>query len=63
MKVVVYKEGEEIKHPVTGEILGKQVTKVAELLLNEVQEKMSEAQILEKEAGQTLAVGQKVVAK
>lgn len=63
MKVVVYKEGEEIKHPVTGEILGKQVTKVAELLLNEVQEKMSEAQILEKEVGQTLAVGQKVVAK
>ncbi|MBI4727012.1 hypothetical protein HY768_07290 [candidate division TA06 bacterium] len=63
MKVVVYKEGEEIKHPVTGEILGKQVTKVGELLLTEVQEKMSEAQILEKEAGQSLTVGQKVVAK
>ncbi|MDP2807664.1 MAG: CsgG/HfaB family protein [bacterium] len=63
MKVVVYKEGEEIKHPVTGEILGKQVTKVGELLLTEVQEKMAEAHILEKEAGQTLTVGQKVVAK
>lgn len=63
MKVVVYKEGESITHPVTGEVLGKQVTKVAELLLTEVQAKMSEAQVLEKEAGQSLTVGQKVVAK
>jgi TolB-like protein len=63
MKVVVYKEGEEIKHPVTGEILGKKVTKVGELLLAEVQAKMSEASVVEKETGQVIAVGEKIVAK
>jgi len=63
MKVVVYKEGESITHPVTGEVLGIKKTMVGELLLTEVDEKMCEAQVLEKEAGQTLAVGQKVVAK
>jgi TolB-like protein len=63
MKMVVYKEGEAITHPVTGEILGKQVTKLGELLLTEVQAKMSEAQVVEKEQGQTFAIGNKVVAK
>jgi len=63
MKVVVYKEGESITHPVTGEVLGTKKTMVGELLLTEVDEKMSEAQVLDKEVGQTLTVGQKVVAK
>lgn len=63
MKMVIYKEGDAITHPATGEILGKTVTKLGEVLLLEVQEKMSEASILEKEQGQTLAVGNKVVAK
>lgn len=63
MKMVIYREGEAITHPATGEILGKTVTKLGEVLLVEVQEKMAEASILEKEAGQSLAVGNKVVAK
>jgi TolB-like protein len=63
MKMVVYKEGDAITHPVTGEILGKQVTKMGELLLTEVQAKMSDAQVVEKEPGQTFTVGNKVVAK
>lgn len=63
MKMVVYKEGEAITHPVTGEVLGKQVTKLGELLLTEVQSKMSEAQVVEKEQGQSFASGNKVVAK
>jgi TolB-like protein len=63
MKMVIYKEGDAITHPATGEILGKTVTKLGEVLLMEVQEKMSEASILEKEQGQALAVGNKVVAK
>ena len=63
MKVVVYKEGDVIKHPVTGEVLGSKKTMVGELLLTEVQEKMSEATLVDKQAGQTLAPGQKVVAK
>ena len=63
MKMVIYKEGDAIIHPATGEILGKTVTKLGEVLLVEVQEKMAEASILEKEQGQSLAVGNKVVAK
>jgi TolB-like protein len=63
MKMVVYKEGEAITHPVTGEIMGKQTTKIAELVLIEVQEKMSEADIVDKEQGQSIAMGNKVVAK
>lgn len=63
MKMVIYKEGDAITHPATGEILGKTVTKLGEVLLVEVQEKMAEASILEKEQGQSLAVGNKVVAK
>jgi len=63
MKMVIYREGEAITHPATGEILGKTVTKLGEVLLTEVQEKMSEASIVDKEQGQTLAVGNKVVAK
>jgi hypothetical protein len=39
------------------------VTKVGELLLSEVQDKMSEASVVEKEAGQTIVVGEKIVAK
>ncbi len=63
MKMVVFKEGDAITHPVTGEILGKQVTKLGELLLTEVQDRMSEADVIEKEPGQTIAMGNKVVAK
>lgn len=63
MKMVVYKEGDAITHPVTGEIMGKTVTKLGELLLTEVQERMSEAEIVVKETGQTIAMGNKVVAK
>lgn len=63
MKMVIYKEGDAITHPATGEVLGKTVTKLGEVLLLEVQEKMAEASIVEKEQGQTLAVGNKVVAK
>ena len=63
MKVVVYKEGESITHPVTGEVLGTKKTMVGELLLTEVDEKMSEASKVETAAGQVITVGQKVVAK
>ncbi|HBE74207.1 MAG TPA: hypothetical protein DDW31_09040 [candidate division Zixibacteria bacterium] len=43
--------------PATGEILGKTVTKLGEVLLVEVQVKMAEDSILEKVQGQSLAVG------
>jgi TolB-like protein len=63
MKMVVYEEGEAYTHPITGEVLGKKVTQLGELVLTEVLEKMSEATVVEKEPGKSIAMGNKVVAK
>ena len=63
MKMVVYEEGEAIVHPVTGEVLSKKVTQLGELVLTEVLEKMSEASVVDKEPGKSIAMGNKVVAK
>jgi len=40
-KCVVYKEGKKYYHPVTKEVLGKNVTPLGELIVIQVQEKMS----------------------
>lgn len=60
-KCVVFREGEKIKHPVTGEILGAKVTKLGELVVVDSQQKMSTAKIVERE--QDFKVGDKVVVK
>jgi len=60
-KCVVFREGEPIKHPVTGEVLGKKVTKLGELVVIQVQDKLASMKTLEKE--EELKVGDKVVVK
>ncbi len=60
-KCVIFREGKEIIHPVTKEIIGKKVTKLGELVITHVQEKMSIAKVVEKEG--TIEVGDKVVVK
>ncbi len=60
-KCVVFREGEPIKHPVTGEILGKKVTKLGELVVIQSQTRMSEGKTVETDEG--LKVGDKVVVK
>ncbi len=60
-KCVVYREGEPIRHPITGEILGKKVTKLGELVVIQSQDKMAEGKAVETEEG--LKVGDKVVVK
>ncbi len=60
-KCVVFREGEAIKHPVTGEILGRKVTKLGELVVIQSQNKLSEGKSVETEEG--LKVGDKVVVK
>jgi curli biogenesis system outer membrane secretion channel CsgG len=40
-KCVAYKEGKKYYHPTTGEVLGKNVTPLGELIVVQVQEKMS----------------------
>jgi hypothetical protein len=47
-KCVVYKEGKKYYHPQTGEVLGKNVIPLGELIVIQVQEKMSIAKAIGK---------------
>ncbi|NQT34760.1 hypothetical protein HQ587_06185 [bacterium] len=61
-KMVAFREGKAIVHPVTGEELGKKVTMLGELIVEQVQEKMSVA-VWVGEPKQTVNIGDKVVVK
>lgn len=60
-KCVAFREGDEIIHPITKEVLGTKVTLLGELIVTQVQEKMSIAKILAKEG--SIKIGDKVVVK
>ncbi len=60
-KCVVFREGESIKHPISGEILGRKVTKLGEILVIQVSEKFATVKPLETE--QEIQVGDKVIIK
>ena len=61
MRFEVYREGEIIKHPVSGEILGVEKIPTGKLELTEVQEKLAFARVIEQKTNETVAVGQNVV--
>ncbi|MCZ7625692.1 MAG: hypothetical protein M5R38_07445 [Candidatus Methylomirabilis sp.] len=50
----VYREGEEVKHPVTGEVLGRRDKKLGLLRVVEVKERFSEATIVSREEGSVI---------
>ncbi|MCF7858377.1 MAG: CsgG/HfaB family protein [Candidatus Cloacimonetes bacterium] len=60
-KCVAYKEGKKYYHPTTGEVLGKNVTPLGELIVVQVQEKMSIAKPLGKISN--IEIEDKVVVK
>ena len=60
-KCVAFREGDEIIHPITKEVLGTKVTMLGELIVTQVQEKLSVAKVLAKEG--TIKIGDKVVIK
>ena len=60
-KCVAFREGDEIIHPITKEVLGTKVTMLGELIVTQVQEKLSTARILAKEG--SIKIGDKVVIK
>jgi TolB-like protein len=60
-KCVAFREGEKILHPVTGELLGRKVTKLGELLVMQVQDRLSQVRVVEKE--EEIKVGDKIVIK
>ncbi len=60
-KCVVFREGESIKHPISGEILGKKVTRLGEIIVIQVQDKFATVKTIETE--QDIQVGDKVLIK
>ena len=60
-KCVAFKEGKEIMHPTTKEVLGRKVKKLGEIIVIQVQEKMAIATIIDKEGD--IKLGDKVVVK
>ena len=60
-KCVAFQEGEEIINPVTKEVLGKKVKKLGEIIVEQVQTKMSIAKIISKEG--SIKEGDKIVVK
>jgi TolB-like protein len=60
-KCVAFRDGKEIKHPTTGEVLGKQVTKLGELVVVQVQQKVAQVRVVDKE--QEIQIGDKIVVK
>jgi TolB-like protein len=60
-KCVAFRAGENILHPTTGEVLGTRVTKLGELVVIQVQPKLSQVRVVEKE--DDIKVGDKIVVK
>ena len=62
MKCVIYKEGAPIKHPITGETLGKETKILGEVLVTEAFDKYSVAEQLRVE-GAVISIGDKFITK
>jgi len=62
MKCVIYKEGAPIKHPITGEILGKETNVLGEVLVTDAFDKYSVAKQLSLVGG-TISIGDKFITK
>lgn len=60
-KCVVFREGESIKHPISGEILGKKVTRLGEIIVIQVHDKFATVKTIDSE--QDIQVGDKVIIK
>lgn len=62
MKCTIYREGEVIKHPISGEILGKKIDELGEAVTTEVFEKMTCCRIVTSGIGE-IKIGDKLVTK
>jgi hypothetical protein len=62
MKCVIYKEGAPIKHPITGETLGKETQILGEVLVTEAFDKYSVAEQLRVESA-VISIGDKFITK
>ena len=62
MKCIIYKEGAPIKHPITGEILGKETNIIGEILVTDAFDKYSVARQLKTMSG-VISIGDKFITK
>ncbi len=62
-KCVLYREGEEIRRPKTKEVLGKKVTRLAEAVVVQVQERLSVARMVAESVAGKVETGDKIVVK
>jgi len=61
MNFEVYQEGQPIKHPMTGEILGTEKIRIGLIRIIDVQEKIAVASVVKKEPKQAIDVGNRVL--
>ncbi len=63
IKCTIYREGKIIKHPVTGEVLGKETTIVGEIQITDPFDKYASGRIIRTNTGQVIQVGDKFITK
>ncbi len=60
MELEAYREGEEVKHPLTGQLLGRRDVRLAVIRIVEVKQEFSEAAIVSRQHGAKLSWGDSV---
>lgn len=63
LKCIIYKEGPELRHPITGELLGRETIQLGEVLIIESMEKFATAKIIKTENGQVISIGDQFLTK
>ncbi|MBD3226405.1 MAG: hypothetical protein GF313_16875 [Caldithrix sp.] len=63
MKCIIYKEGADVKHPITGELLGKETNILCQGLITEIFDRYSYVRPLNADAWQNVSVGDKFLTK
>ena len=63
VKCTIYREGKEIKHPVTGEVLGKETQIIGEIQVTDPFDKYASGRIIRTLTGKTIRVGDKFITK
>jgi hypothetical protein len=61
MRVIIFEEGEPVRHPLTGMVLGSDVAEIGHGVIQSVREQMSDVELVGKESGDRVKPKQKVI--
>ena len=61
MRVIIFEEGEPVRHPLTGMVLGSDVAETGRGMIQAVRENMSDVELLDKEAPNRVKPMHKVI--